>query len=137
MKTTIRRIGIAWLLAAAPLAGSVHAADPDGGNLGGTISTGETRNVIADGVWSSPDGGIVTYESLFFEPYQAVTAADMLRWVPGGAALLANNRGGDQKRGFGSGGDQILINGKRLSGKSNNIGSAMQRIQADIVDRSR
>jgi hypothetical protein len=64
----------------------------------------------------------------------------MLRWVPGGAALLPDNRrrrrfGQPDKRGFGSGGDQVLINGKRISGKSNDISSAMQRIQASVVSR--
>jgi hypothetical protein len=104
----------------------------------GSLATGEpAMNIIADGVWSSPDGSTVTYEALFFEPYQSVTAADMLRWVPGGAALLpSNNRNNQQsKRGFGSGGDQILINGKRISGKSNDINSAIQRIQASVVTR--
>ena len=110
-------------------------AEPEAGNLGTGIDGG---NQIAAGVWASADGGTVTYEALFFEPYQAVTAADMLRWVPGGAALLPQQRrGGNQqdKRGFGSGGDQILINGKRISGKSNDIASAIQRIQADVVSR--
>lgn len=96
------------------------------------------RTVIAAGVWTSEDGSKVTYESQYFEAYQAVTAADMLRWVPGGAELLPRNGGNNNKkdkRGFGSGGDQILINGKRLSGKSNDIGSAMQRIQANLVSR--
>ena len=101
------------------------------GNIGNSANLPESA--LDTGVWTSPDGATVTYEASFFEPYQTVTAADMLRWVPGGAALLPDNRrGGNQseKRGFGSGGDQILINGKRLSGKSNDIGSAMQRIQA-------
>ncbi|MEQ8206261.1 MAG: TonB-dependent receptor plug domain-containing protein, partial [Woeseia sp.] len=97
------------------------------------------RTAIAAGVWASEDGSKVTYESQYFEAYQAVTAADMLRWVPGGAELLprngGNNNNNNDKRGFGSGGDQILINGKRLSGKSNDIGSAMQRIQANVVSR--
>lgn len=120
----------ALVLAVAP---SV-AADSAAGNLGDATATG---SLVSEGVWTSADGATVTYEALFFEPYQAVTAADMLRWVPGGAALLSdNNRGGQQdKRGFGSGGDQILINGKRLSGKSNDVGSAMQRIQAEVVTR--
>ena len=135
MNATVRRICFALSVTASAFAGPVLAADADAGNLGPSTATGERRTIIADGVWASPDGGTVTYESLFFEPYQSVTAADMLRWVPGGAALLADNRGGGQKRGFGSGGDQILINGKRLSGKSNSIGSAVQRIQADVVDR--
>lgn len=90
------------------------------------------------GVWTSADGTTVTYDANFFSEYQTVSAADMLRWVPGGAALLPDNRrrGNQQeKRGFGSGGDQVLINGKRISGKSNDIGSALQRIQASVVSR--
>jgi hypothetical protein len=109
------------------------SAAPETGNLGTGVAGG---NQIAAGVWASADGSTVTYDTLFFEPYQAVTAADMLRWVPGGAALLPEQRrGGNQpaKRGFGSGGDQVLINGKRISGKSNDIASAIQRIQADVV----
>lgn len=97
------------------------------------------ENRIAAGVWTSEDGAKVTYEASFFEPYQTVNAADMLRWVPGGAELLPDQsprqRDQNEKRGFGSGGDQILINGKRVSGKSNDIQSAMQRIQASVVDR--
>ena len=96
------------------------------------------ERALAEGVWTSADGATVTYEASFFEPYQTVSAADMLRWVPGGAALLPDNRrrGNQQeKRGFGSGGDQVLINGKRISGKSNDISSAMQRIQASVVSR--
>jgi len=106
----------------------------------GQDTAGETaatdRVQLAPGVYSTADGSKVTYDASYFAPYQVVTAADMLRWVPGGSALLPRRPGGggdDDKRGFGSGGDQILINGKRLSGKSNDIGSAMQRIQADVV----
>ena len=119
------------LILAIPIfvSGPAHAAaagDSDG------------RSRIADGVWASADGSKVTYEAGYFEQYQTVTAAVMLRWVPGGAALVPNNpgrRNDDEKRGFGSGGDQVLINGKRLSGKSNDIGSALQRIQAEVVAR--
>jgi len=119
----------------ASLISAIAIAAPEAGNLGSGEPDG---NTIAAGVWASPDGSTVTYEALFFEPSQAVTAADMLRWVPGGAALLPTNRRNGQqqsKRGFGSGGDQILINGKRISGKSNDISSAIQRIQADVVSR--
>jgi len=114
---------------------TVAAAAAETGELVSGVPDG---NIIADGVWSSPDGSTVTYEALFFKPYQSVTAVDMLRWVPGGAALIPNEReinNQQSKRGFGSGGDQILINGKRISGKSNDINSAMQRIQASLVSR--
>lgn len=97
-----------------------------------------TDDAINIGVWTSEDGAKVTYEADYFQDYQAVNAADMVRWVPGGAALLPdNNRGrnNQEKRGFGSDGDQILINGKRISGKSNDISSALRRIQSDVVSR--
>ncbi len=120
------------LLLAAP-----QSADADGATAKPATEPG--RTAIAAGVWASADGSKVSYEASYFEAYQSVNAADMLRWVPGGAELIPNNRPGrnneSDKRGFGSGGDQVLINGKRLSGKSNDIGSALQRIQANVVSR--
>ena len=122
------------ILCAGPLAAA--AGDPPTTRQTGSESP---ERALSPGVWTSPDGTTVVYEALFFEAYTTVTAADMVRWVPGGAALLPDNRGRrrnePEKRGFGSGGDQILINGKRISGKSNDISSAMERIQASVVSR--
>lgn len=62
----------------------------------------------------------------------------MLKRVPGAEEILNTNnnqRQGGPERGFGSGGDQILINGKRLSGKSNNINDALARIVAKNVSK--
>ncbi|MCH8072121.1 MAG: TonB-dependent receptor [Proteobacteria bacterium] len=123
------------ILAALPLLSAAAPGDPP---TSSQISKESSKRALATGVWTSPDGAVVTYEASFFEVYTVVSAADMLRWVPGGAALLPDNqrRGrGPDKRGFGSGGDQILINGKRITGKSNDISSAMERIQASIVAR--
>ncbi|HPF46515.1 MAG: TonB-dependent receptor plug domain-containing protein [Alphaproteobacteria bacterium] len=87
---------------------------------------------------------VVTYEKDYFTKYDPVTLLDMLQRVPGVQAILDSNsrnngggtaRGGQQERGFGSGGDQILINNKRLAGKENNINSALQRISATQVER--
>lgn len=103
------------------------------------MSGDSSGNMLGSGVWVSPDGTTVVYEAAYFKPYTTVTAADMVQWVPGGAALLRSNsrRQGNvsSKRGFGSGGDQILINGKRISSKSNDVRSAMERIQATVVSR--
>src|SRR5690606_21547313 len=41
----------------------------------------------------------------------------------------------EAERGFGSSGDQILINGRRIAGKSNEIMSVLGRIQASLVER--
>ncbi|MBL4603081.1 MAG: TonB-dependent receptor plug domain-containing protein, partial [Emcibacteraceae bacterium] len=92
---------------------------------------------------TSDDQSVVSYDKNYFVKYDPVTLLDMLQRVPGVQAILDRNRrsgggtnsGGRQERGFGSGGDQILINNKRLAGKSNNINSTLQRISAAQVLR--
>ena len=87
------------------------------------------------------DASIVTYEKQFFELYAPVTLIDMLQRVPGAPEILNASRqrsgggGQNQERGFGSGGDQILIDGKRLAGKSNNINDTLSRISANSVEK--
>ncbi|MDX2143358.1 MAG: outer membrane beta-barrel protein [Rhodospirillaceae bacterium] len=96
------------------------------------------------GVSLSDDGTRVIYGPEFFAEFGAVTAIDILRRIPGIQDLLDFDNGGfvpggsfDQveKRGFGSEGQQILINGERVSGKTNDTGAALQRIQARQVER--
>lgn len=95
---------------------------------------------------SSGDASIVTYDREFFVQYAPVTLLDMLQRVPGAPEILNANRqqrggGGGRgaqnqgERGFGSGGDQILIDGKRLAGKSNNINDTLGRVSADTVEK--
>ncbi|MDA0707538.1 MAG: TonB-dependent receptor plug domain-containing protein [Proteobacteria bacterium] len=79
----------------------------------------------------------VTYTQDYFVQYKPVTLHDMLRSVPGTAALLAQadeELQGRRVRGFGSSGDQILIDGKRIAGKTNSLGLQLKRIQATQVD---
>lgn len=77
-----------------------------------------------------------TYE--YFAETAPVTLLDMLQRIPEAQQILAQegggNRGNNGKRGFGSGGDKFLINGKRLSGKANNISDTMARISAGNVE---
>lgn len=97
----------------------------------------------APGVSVSADGTRVSYGPAFFEPYNPVTAIDILRRIPGlqdvvklddtlvpGAPFAEVER-----RGFGSTGEQILINGQRAAGKANDTATALQRIQARQVER--
>ncbi|MCP5381346.1 MAG: TonB-dependent receptor [Kordiimonadaceae bacterium] len=84
------------------------------------------------------DSATVTYNEDYFLPYKPVTLHDMLRSVPGTAALLARadeELAGRRTRGFGSEGDQILIDGKRIAGKTNSLGLQLKRIQATSVSR--
>ncbi len=72
----------------------------------------------------------------YFAEFGPVTLLDMLQRIPEAQQILAQsggNRRGGGKRGFGSGGDQILMNGKRLSGKANNISDTMARVSAGNV----
>lgn len=102
-----------------------------------------TSIATAQEVTTSGEASIVTYQRDFFVEYAPVTLVDMLQRVPGAQEILNRNRqqrGGpgaqnQGERGFGSGGDQILIDGKRLSGKSNNINDTLGRISAEQVER--
>ena len=83
------------------------------------------------------DSDNIIYGEEFFSGHNVTTAEEILRRIPGVAAMLDDSDSGfdDQRRGFGSDGDQILINGRRLAGKSNEIISALRRIQISNVAR--
>jgi len=105
-------------------------------------SLGAQADIVTDEATtdaSSPpaaDGSTIVYEESFFAEYNLRTADEMLQRIPGGARMLDSaDSGGGQQRGFGSEGDQILINGRRLAGKSNEISAALRRIRIENVDR--
>ena len=77
----------------------------------------------------------VSYEPKAFAEYNPITVMDILRRIPNASSVLSqlNRRGGG--RGFGSGGVPILINGKRVSGKSNGVAGSLARIMAKQVER--
>ena len=83
------------------------------------------------------DDSTIIYEASYFTPYNPVTLSDMIRNIPGGQTIL-RRRGGtgsSNYRGFGSSDAQVLINGRRMSGKINNMSTALTRIQAAQVER--
>ena len=97
---------------------------------------------------STGDDSTVVYPASYFLEYAPVTAQDMLNRIPG----ISDTSGGQSKqiggggrgrnasrggRGLGSGGGslQIMINGKRTAGKTNNSATQLTRISADQVDR--
>jgi len=87
------------------------------------------------------DSSNIVYDAEFFSKHNVTNAEEILRRIPGVAAMLDSSDpqpgpGNNQpQRGFGSDGDQILINGRRLAGKSNEINSALRRIQIDNLAR--
>jgi len=83
----------------------------------------------------------VTYPAEYFAQYQPFSASDMLDRIPGinvarqggGGNGGPGSSGGSGRRGLGLGGDSILINGRRITGKSNEGNSQLSRIPADQV----
>ncbi len=72
---------------------------------------------------------------------QNYTAADFARFSPNSALDMVNQipgftiQRGDDRRGLGQGGDNVLINGERVSGKSNDAVTTLGRISAANVVR--
>ncbi len=96
---------------------------------------------------ASADETTVTYPASYFAQYAPVSAKDMIDRIPGvgsttgggpptGGGGFRGGGGGGGGRGFGSGsgGSEILINGKRTAGKNNQTSAVLDRITADQVD---
>jgi len=83
------------------------------------------------------DQSTVIYDTAYFEQYSPVTLGDMIRNIPGGASILRSGggSGNNSNRGFGSSDVQVLIDGRRMSGKVNNMTTNLARIQAGQVER--
>lgn len=95
-----------------------------------SAASAQSQHSSAPGVVVTDGGNRVIYTIEYFNQYSVVTAEDQISRIPGIQDLLD---GGSDDRGFGSDGDQILINGSRISGKSNDVGSVLERIQARQV----
>jgi len=75
-----------------------------------------------------------TYGIDFFMPYEPQTLYDILEKIPAANSALIAMSSTTQNRGFGSSGDQILINNKRFSGKENDLRKELDNIQARDVE---
>ncbi len=84
----------------------------------------------------------VTYPASFFMQYEPFSVNDMLDRIPGiniargggGGGGGPGFSGGNNRRGLGMGGDQVLINGRRVAGKENEGSGQLTRIPASQVD---
>ena len=81
------------------------------------------------------DQSTIIYDLAYFEQYNPISLGDMINNIPGGASVLNNRSQTSNNRGFGSSDVQILINGRRISGKTNNMSTTLARIQATQVKR--
>ena len=96
--------------------------------LASTAYGQEASRVEATGA-GAPGQGATVFDSTFFAPYNPVNAGDMVARVPG---FEIND--GDDRRGFGATGGNVLINGERPSSKAT-ISEQLRRIPASAVLR--
>ncbi|MDE0801473.1 MAG: TonB-dependent receptor [Rhodospirillaceae bacterium] len=82
------------------------------------------------------NGSVVVYDAEYFAPYNPITAEDMLNRIPGTEGLVGNfGNQQEERRGLRSNTDQILIDGKRLTGKENQSSSFLEKLPAKSVER--
>ncbi len=92
---------------------------------------------------TSGDNSTVIYPADYFAEYAPITAQDMLDRIPGQVSDSPGGRGGGPPgggnpsaggRGLGAGGgNEVLVNGKRTAGKSNQTSDLLRRISASQV----
>jgi len=87
---------------------------------------------------TTDENATVTYPASFFEQYQPYSVNDMLVRIPGINLALGGGGGAGgangNRRGLGAGGDQVLINGRRIAGKGNEGNQQLSRIPATDVE---
>lgn len=92
---------------------------------------------------ATDENSTVTYPASYFAEFQPYSVNDMLDRIPGitvargggqGGGGGPGSSGGPNRRGLGAGGDQVLINGRRIAGKGNEGNSQLSRIAATQVD---
>ena len=96
----------------------------------------------------SEDDSTIVYTADYFAQYAPITAQDMLDRIPGQGQASGGSPGGGRGGGPGSppgnpsaggrglgggGGNEILVNGKRTAGKSNQTSDLLRRISANQV----
>ena len=98
-------------------------------------------NAIAQDQPVTDENSTVTYPASYFSQYEPYSVNDMLDRIPGistargggGSSGGPGSSGGRNRRGLGAGGDQVLINGKRVAGKGNEGNNQLSRIPASQV----
>lgn len=111
-----------FLLSASALSAPAYAQDTP------AEPTGPADPEVTAPVVGAIDGR--TYTPADFARYSPTTAYDMVRQIPGFTIVEQ-----EERRGLGQGGVNILINGERFSGKSNDAVAALSRISASNVTR--
>ena len=105
------------------------------------ITAIHSASLLAQDTPVTADDSTVTYPASYFAEFEPFSANDMLDRIPGinvarqggGGGGGPGSSGGSNRRGLGLGGEQILINSRRITGKGNEGNSQLSRIPADQV----
>ena len=92
----------------------------------------EETDATAEGSLARQGQGQV-YEPGYFAQFSPRTALDMIEQIPG--FQLSGGGGGNNARGLGQASDNVLVNGERLSSKSDSARDQLKRIPANDVLR--
>lgn len=86
-------------------------------------------------VFANEEGGsnVEKFEPNYFMAFEPQTLYEVLESIPAANRVLLDMGSASDSRGFGSDGDQILINGKRVSGKENSLDNELDNILAQEV----
>ena len=100
-------------------------------------------SLAQDGLPSTDQDSTATYPATYFADFDPHSVSDMLdripginvaRGGPGGWGSGSGSSRGSNRRGLGAGGDQVLINGRRIAGKENEGNDQLSRIPASQVE---
>ena len=125
LRLTLLYLGTSMLAFSTPVFAQDKAID--------TASEPETDSIavpISDGTGNTIGDRAEIYEPVYFAQYAPRNALDMVREIPGFSIT-----GGDGGRGLGQANENVLINGKRLSSKTDSTSDQLSRIPADNVVR--
>ena len=78
---------------------------------------------------------VTIYPADYFSGLNVMTARDMVRRIPGSEAQASQRGRRDQRRGLRGQTDRMLVDGKRLVGKSNDADEFLRRLPAEKVLR--
>jgi len=109
--------------------------------LGVTVAA--NYSYAQDTLPSTDQDSTITYPATYFAEFDPFSVSDMLDRIPGinvarsggpgGGGGSGSSRGSD-RRGLGAGGNQVLINGRRIAGKENEGNDQLSRIPASQVE---
>ena len=111
--------------------------------LGFTVAA--NYSLAQDSLPATDQNSTITYPATYFADFQPYSVSDMLDRIPGitvarsggqggGGGGGPGSSGGSDRRGLGAGGDQVLINGRRIAGKENEGNDQLSRIPASQVE---